>query len=186
MAATMILPLNNYNKKPRPETHPQDDGVCAGASLTWLAHAMRGQFNYNPHRPESHLDLSKSVMKKFLDTKGTYLEKINAAAGVAGFEKKVDFIQQGLELPTRHAFQLMDSSFLYHLYYIIICGSHAMAATRFAGSAWYLLDNMHGLYHASTLKDCLMSGEVKNIIGWLRQDGQWTEGYVRWLFMYII
>jgi hypothetical protein len=53
--------LNNDNKWIHAQAGGREEGVCAGASLTWLTHAMNGDYVYDPHSEEgnpSNLELS--------------------------------------------------------------------------------------------------------------------------------
>lgn len=177
MAARKVFPLENENKHPytSKKKYEDADGVCAGASLTWLARAMKGNVLYNPHTPGKNLELSKQVMGAVLDTDGELVQKINAGAKIAGFPKSVKFTQRPFMLNNKRALEYIENWILNHKYHIIFAATHVMAAAKFSFT-WYLLDNMNGLYNADTLKECLYVGEGGKTL---------KSGYGKWVFMHI-
>jgi len=60
MAIRCLFDLDNENKDCG-ATRFKANGVCGGASLTWLAQAMQGNYLFNPHLPEPNLTRSKEL-----------------------------------------------------------------------------------------------------------------------------
>lgn len=143
-------PLRNiYDCNP---DYNKGTGVCGGASLTWLAQAIKGNHSYNPHT-SSALDETKRVMREIChgsrgDGSGSTEERVLWGGKCAK-------LSLGRVLARASAIRVEKACEVLKTLngnYAILWGSHIMAVSVRPNKV-LLLDNEHGLYKGNNVSD---------------------------------
>ena len=147
-------------------------GVCAGASLTWLVHAINGKPHYNPHETR-HLKDTKDVMRsvchgKLGNGKGTTAERV-LWGGTQGAKLSMGrVLDRARSISAEKACEVIATL---NGKYAILLGTHVMAVSVSYNKVW-LLDNENGLYEGNSVSDLvdtikeLRSSEIGKIRSW--------------------